>query len=670
MNRLSRETSPYLLQHAHNPVDWYPWGEEALQLARQTDRAIIVSIGYSACHWCHVMERESFENEQIARVMNEYFVCIKIDREERPDVDQIYMDAVHLMGLQGGWPLNVFLMPDGKPFYGGTYFPASQWMALLRQIAHAFVHQRSQLQESAEGFAEAIQESEIEKMGLPPSQTSWQIETLDTAFENLARTFDRQKGGLGRAPKFPMPSIYSFLLAYHGLTDNSRALDQVCLTLDRMAKGGIYDAIGGGFARYSVDDRWFAPHFEKMLYDNGQLISLYSEAFSLTQRPLYQRIVQESIQFVARELTSEEGGFYSALDADSEGVEGKFYAWTNEQIEQCLGNEAPLAQAYFRCEKEGNWEHRLNILFAVDSDADFAQKNGLSRIDLRAKIAEWKRKLFEARSSRIRPSLDDKILAGWNGLMLKGLADAYAVFGDADYLKMANRNAHFIENRMTDGFRLFRSYKNGQAKLLAYLEDYALVIEGLIALYQAGFEEKWLFLAKGMTDYVIDNFYDPAEELFFFTDRHSEELIARKKELFDNVISASNSVMAGNLYVLSLFFENAQYEVLARKMMGKMAALLPQQIRFMANWGKLYAMMLKPPAEVVITGSNYLELVKGIQNQYFPFKIMAASGATSSRLPLFEGRLSQEKCRIFVCRNRVCQLPVETVEEAWKQLKR
>ncbi len=667
-NRLAQATSPYLLQHAHNPVDWFPWGQEALQKAQTEDKPILVSIGYSACHWCHVMERESFEHEGIAALMNRHFVCIKVDREERPDLDQIYMDAVQAMGLNGGWPLNVFLLPNARPFYGGTYFRPDQWGHLLQQIDQAYRESRAKLEESADQFTNVLNRSQAKQYGLDQAQLPGGVTQAQAhaMFDNLASQFDLERGGMNRAPKFPMPTIYLFLLRYHHHTGNERALQHVQLTLNRMVFGGIYDQVGGGFARYSVDADWFAPHFEKMLYDNGQLVSLYAEAFAITGDPLYRQTVNDTIGFVAREMTSPEGGFYAALDADSEGDEGRFYVWTNDELNEVLREEAPLAKAYFNCQPEGNWEHGNNILHREIPDDLFAQKAGLSMAALREKVDSWKSLLLRARSTRVRPGLDDKILAGWNGLMLKGLADAYATFGEPKFLAMAEANAQFLRTKLYDQGQLFRNYKNGVATIPGYLEDYALVIQGLIALYQVGFSEQWLHWADELTQFVLTHFYDPEENLFFFTADSAEALIARKKELFDNVIPASNSVMANNLYWLSHLVADPadRYGNLAKKMVAQVLPLLHQDARYLSNWACLATAQLAPAVEVAIAGQQFRERAQELHRPYFPNKVMAATG-TDSDLPLLQHRAAKAgETWIYICRNQTCQLPVRDTAAA------
>jgi uncharacterized protein YyaL (SSP411 family) len=664
-NRLIHESSPYLLQHAYNPVDWFAWSQEALQKAQNEDKPIIVSIGYSACHWCHVMEKESFEDIVIGKYMSDNFVCIKVDREERPDIDQIYMEAVQAMGLQGGWPLNVFLMPDTRPFYGGTYFPAQNWTQLMQQIIQAFKQNRPQLEESAEGFREALNQSESKKYGLEKIDNQFSISQLEQMYHSIEKKFDKKFGGVGNAPKFPMPSIYLFLLRYYHLTKNESVLNQIKLTLDSMANGGIYDQVGGGFARYSVDGEWFAPHFEKMLYDNGQLVSLYSEAYSVTRNTLYKNVVYETIAFVKRELTSPEFGFYSALDADSEGVEGKFYVWTEKEFEEVFdnGEDRNLAKMYFNITTEGNWEHEFNILHIT-----LPANEGVNDRFTDERIKLWKEKLFKAREPRIRPSLDDKILCSWNALMLKGLYDAYAVFGENDFLDLALRNANFIQEKMMLNGQLFRNYKNGKATIPAYLEDYSLVIQAYISLYQVCFEEKWLWEANKLMQYVIQHFYDKDDELFFYTDDSAEKLIARKKEIFDNVISASNSVMANNLYWLGILLDNQAYSHLSKTMLAKVEILLQKEVRHLANWACLYTNFLKPTVEIAISGKDLENFAQAFHLQYFPNKVIVGT-EDKSNLPLLEMRDAQpDKTMIYICRNKACLLPVSTVAEAWVQV--
>jgi uncharacterized protein YyaL (SSP411 family) len=671
-NRLAQETSPYLLQHAHNPVAWYPWGPEALARAQAEQKPIIVSIGYAACHWCHVMERESFEDEQIARVMNTYFVCIKVDREERPDVDQLYLEAVQAMGIRGGWPLNVLLTPQAKPFYGGTYFPPTTWVKLLENVAQAYASEhRAELEGSAERFAQELQTSELAKYQAASEQESVGIGVNDEEFKllayNLAQTFDREQGGTNRAPKFPMPSIWRFLLRAHHISGSPSILSQLNLTLREMARGGIYDQVGGGWARYSVDAEWLVPHFEKMLYDNGQLLSLYSEAYQVTREPLYREVVFQTVNWVRRELTNPEGGFYSSLDADSEGKEGKFYVWTREELQAILGDEEPLASAYYQCTGLGNWEHGRNILHRRQSDADFAAAHQLEPHVLAKLIHGWQKQLLAARAQRVRPGLDDKVLTGWNALMLSGLVSAYCAFGEAEFLALALRNAEFLQQNLRQGPRLFRTWKNGRATINGFLEDYALVIEAYLSLYEATFIESWLREAEVLAAYALENFFDSTEQHFFYTDASAEPLIARKKELFDNVIPSSNSVMAHNLLRLGRHLENTDYQALAATMLTPLRALAAKEPQHLANWASLYAALLRPGAEVAIVGPQAEKWRQQLAQHFLPHDVLTGA-LQANELPLLQGRGSSAETTIYVCRDRTCQLPVHSVPEALAQL--
>jgi len=686
-NRLAQETSPYLQQHAHNPVDWYPWGPEALNRARAEQKPILVSIGYAACHWCHVMERESFEHEAVARVMNAHFVCIKVDREERPDVDQIYMDAVHAMGLQGGWPLNVFLTSAAKPFYGGTYFPRGNWVQLLENIGQAYAGEhRSELEQSAERFMEVIGTSELQKYGGQNHGAAQESDTdllraIGVAPEagpagvseeefkllvyNLSIGFDRERGGMNRAPKFPMPSIWRFLLRAHAISGSRAVLDQTVLTLREMAWGGIYDQAHGGFARYSVDGEWLAPHFEKMLYDNGQLISLYSEAFQLTQDELFREVVYDTVEFVRLELTTAEGGFYSSLDADSEGEEGKFYVFTKDELRAILGDEEPLFSDYYNCTALGNWEHGRNILHRRDTDEAFGAAHQLAPDVVLELVTGWKQKIMAVRATRVRPGLDDKVLTGWNALLLQGLTDAYRAFAEPEFLVVAERNARFIQANLRDGARLFRTCKNGRASISAFLEDYALVIQAYISLYEVSFVETWLREAEALTEYVLENFFDAEEQLFFYTDRSAEALIARKKELFDNVIPASNSVMAHNLRRLGRHLEKARYTDLATAMLAQVRHLVVKEPQQLSNWAALYAALLRPGAEVAITGPE-AETFREALSRSFLFDTVLAGTKSSSELPLLKLLKPAAKGRtaVHVCRQQACLAPVYSIADA------
>ena len=668
MNRLSQETSPYLLQHAHNPVDWFPWGNEALTKALTENKPILVSIGYSACHWCHVMERECFEKDSVAAVMNEHFVCIKVDREERPDVDAVYMDAVHAMGVRGGWPLNVFLLPDAKPFYGVTYLPQQNWVQLLGSINNAFEKHYDDLAGSAEGFVQNMILSESEKYGLIPIESVYSVDELDSMFEQLKKNFDTLKGGMDRAPKFPMPSIYKFLLRYYDITQNLEALAQLELSLNRIALGGIYDHAVGGWARYSVDDEWFIPHFEKMLYDNAQLLSIYAEAYSLTKNELYADRLRQTITWLESEMLSEDGGFYSALDADSEGVEGKFYIWTEQELKDILGTDFSWFGKLYNVSKKGNWEHGYNHLHLTNYADQTAKALGIYNENFPAQYKSTLAKLAEKRSSRIRPGLDDKILASWNGLLIKGLTDSYRALGDESIRDLAVKCGQFIRHKMTVDGKLRHSFKNNRATITAFLEDYAAVIEGYLGIYQITFDENWIKDAQQLTDYSIANFYDETDGYFYFTDSEGESLIARKKELFDNVIPGSNSIMAQNLYVLGKILDNSEYEQLSDAMLSRMRKILMADVQWVTNWGALYCIRVTPTNEIAIVGDHADQLRKDLDRFFIPNKIVLGTNGTS-QLPLLQNRTDRDgKTVIYVCYDKTCQLPVLNVEEALMQI--
>ncbi len=653
-NRLAHATSPYLLQHAHNPVDWYEWGAEALAKAVAEDKPILVSIGYSACHWCHVMERESFENADIAQIMNEHFVCIKVDREERPDIDQIYMDAVQAMKKNGGWPLNVFLTPRQEPFFGGTYFPPRNWSQLLLQIHQAFVQRRAEINESAASLTEHLNTSDTqrfarEQAGQPDAAA------LDAMFTELKNRFDTTWGGIDKAPKFVMPTVWQFLLRYYTRTKNNEALQMVVLTLEKMSNGGLYDPLAGGFARYSVDGEWFAPHFEKMLYDNAQFLALYAEAYACTRNERFRKIVIETAAWLANEMTHPEGGFYSALDADSEGVEGKFYTWPLEEWEAVVGKGAASTQL-FQLSASGNWEHGRNILFR--------QPGGVWENE-----AEEKPRLLAARAQRVRPGLDDKVLAGWNAMAISGLATAYRYVQSPDLLQQAERALKFLETHMIDNGKLYRSYKNKRGSTEGFLEDYAFLIQAYMALYQATFTESYLQHAKLWTEYVLHHFHDAHDGYFHFTSLHAEQLIARKKEIFDNVIPASNSVMAANLLRLGVLFDHHEWTQLATRMCAQLGEVTRAEPVHMSNWGMVASELIHGFAEVVIIGNSPSTIRSEWDEHFHPFALLMGTSG-ESELPLVRERTRiANQDTLFVCYQRTCQWPVHSVAEARKLLR-
>ncbi len=666
MNSLANSTSPYLLQHANNPVSWYPWGAEALQKARDENKLILVSIGYSACHWCHVMEHESFEDEQVAAVMNEYFICIKVDREERPDVDQIYMSAVQLMTGRGGWPLNCICLPDQRPVYGGTYFRKNDWVSLLFNLADFYKQKPAEAEEYAIKLTEGIQQ--YESVVLVEQQPDYTKADLQLIVENWKKYFDSDEGGLGAAPKFPMPNNWLSLMRYAHLMKDDAVAQAVQLTLKKMAYGGIYDHIGGGFARYSVDGYWHVPHFEKMLYDNAQLLVLYAEAFTWKPDELYKKVAAEIITFTLRELTSPECGFYSALDADSEGEEGKFYVFTKTQIEEILGEEADLFCIYYNITDDGNWEEEhTNVLFRKETDQDLAAAVGLTVADLLTKIEQARQKVFEARSKRVRPGLDYKILASWNGLMLKGICEAYRAFNNAEYLDVAIKNADFIlSNLSNEEGRLKRVYAKGKAEqITAFLDDYANVIDGLIALYEVTFDEQWLAQAKSLADEAIEHYYDEEKGAFMFTANDEPGLIARKSEIMDSVIPASNSVMARSLKKLGQLFDKDEYLEVSAQLLRNIMGQIANYPSAYSNWIMLLQEEIFGIYEVAITGDAYESRRTELEKTYIPNKVML--GGKRGSLPLLQNRFS-EQTQIFVCKDRTCGLPVRTVSEALEQI--
>ncbi|MDB5050628.1 MAG: protein containing a thioredoxin domain [Fibrobacteres bacterium] len=676
-NRLAHESSPYLLQHAHNPVDWYAWGDEALDRAKRENKLLLISIGYSACHWCHVMERESFESEETAAIMNELFVCIKVDREERPDVDQVYMNAVQLISGHGGWPLNCFALPDGRPVYGGTYYRPEQWREILRSLADLHAKEPEKVLRYAEQLTKGVRQSEWVEAA--PDSASFTLAELEAIYKPWQAHFDRSEGGMNRAPKFPLPNNYQFMLRYWKASGDATALDQVRLTLDKMAFGGIYDQVGGGFARYSTDSLWKVPHFEKMLYDNGQLLELYAEAYQATGDPLYAQVVRETAGFVARELTSPEGAFYSALDADSEGEEGKYYVWSKEELESILGDGFPLFRDAYNINSIGFWEEGNYIPLRKRRDAELAADHGMGEAELRSRLEAAKAMLLPIREKRIHPGLDDKTLISWNALMAKGYVAAYRALGDPAYLDAAVRNLGFLlaAGRRPDG-GLFRTYKagpgdqsdhgdrfdrRGRFSINGFLEDYAFMAEALAALYQATFQERWLSAARELIEYAIAHFRDPVSGLFYFTSDLDKPLVARKMEIMDNVTPASNSSMAKALFAVGTCFGEQSWLDMAAAMLNQVKEEMPAYASGYSNWGMLALNLAAPFHEVVITGPDAEARRREIAGHYLPNTLMAGSASPGS-LPLLADRFAADRTAIYVCRDRTCKLPVATAAEA------
>lgn len=670
-NSLIRETSPYLLQHAHNPVNWYAWNDETLEKAKKEDKPILISVGYSACHWCHVMEHESFEDESVAALMNEHFICIKVDREERPDIDQVYMLAVQLMTGQGGWPLNCFALPDGRPVYGGTYFPKERWKNILLNLADLYKNEPSRMLEYAVQLTEGIKMAELVKVS--EIENEFISELLHKTYEQWKARFDDEYGGPNRAPKFPLPNNYQFLLRYaHSTTITTevkqKLLNHIHLTLTKMAFGGIYDQLGGGFARYSVDAYWKVPHFEKMLYDNAQLVTLYSEAFQATKNPVYKQVVYETLAFVEKELMSDEAGFYSALDADSEGEEGKFYVWKKEELQQLLKENFELFADYYNVNETGFWEHENYILLREQTDEIIAKKHNLSVDALQQHIDGMKQQLLKVRNQRIRPALDDKQLTSWNALMLKGYVDAYKVFDEQHFLDIALKNANYILANLlrTDG-GLYHNFKNGKATINGYLEDYCFLIEAFIALYEASFKEEYLHTANKLIQYCIQHFFDKKSGMFYFTSDEDVALITRKMELADNVIPASNSSMAKSLFLLGHHLQNDNYIQMSRKMLNNMLDDIVSYGAGYSNWGMLLLHFTESFYELAIVGDTAREKYKEFNNTYLPNAVFASSVSESS-LPLLNNRWQANQTWIYVCYNKTCKLPVTDITDVLKNM--
>ncbi len=676
-NHLIHETSPYLLQHAHNPVDWYPWSEAAWEKAKKENKLVLVSIGYSSCHWCHVMEHESFENDSTAKIMNDHYVCIKVDREERPDIDQVYMTAVQLMTGSGGWPLNCFCLPDGRPIHGGTYFPNAAWNDMLLKLASFYKQNKEQAEKYADELTQGIHQTEL--ITLNTNAATFHLDDLKKIVDNWKKNFDNTEGGPNRAPKFPLPNNYDFLLRYFYATKDESILNHVTLTLDKMAYGGIYDQVGGGFARYSTDSLWKAPHFEKMLYDNAQLVSLYSHAYQQTKNELYKNVVYETLEFIAREMTSDEGTFYSALDADSEGEEGKYYVWKKDELKNFLFDSAgkekrvdrfKIFSDYYNINETGLWEHGNYILLRKESDEAIAQKHNTTVRQLKEIISDSKKILLKEREKRIRPGLDDKQLTSWNALMIQAYCDAYDVFGDRKFIDAAIRCANITLTKVkrADG-GLNHSYKKGKATINGYLEDYSFSIEALIALYQSTFDERWLNEAKQLADYTLQHFYDKVTGMFFFTSDIDAALIARKKEIQDNVIPASNSSLAKGLFKLGIYFDENNFAAIASQMLNNVKNDMARYGSAYSNWGNLLLDYTTPFNEIVITGKD-AEMKRNEINQYYlPDKILAGSVNGNSKLGLLESRFVEGKTFIYVCENKTCKLPVEDIKAAIHLLK-
>src|SRR6188768_3082898 len=667
-NKLIDETSPYLLQHAHNPVNWFPWGDEALNKAKKEDKPILVSIGYSACHWCHVMERESFEDVETARLMNEQFVNIKIDREERPDLDHIYMDAVQAMTGSGGWPLNVFLTPAMKPFYGGTYFPPKRafnrpsWQEVLLGVTEAFTQRRNEIDAQAENLTEHLLQSNTFGISSQGETNVFTNEKINEAFENIMKNADKKWGGFGKAPKFPQSFVIQYLLRFFYATKNKESLDQALLSIDKMIDGGIYDQVGGGFARYSTDTEWLVPHFEKMLYDNALLVSVISEAYQITNDKRYKEVIEETIHFVQRELMHSEGGFYAALDADSEGEEGKFYVWDHLEVIELLKEDGPLFCDFFDIKPGGNWEGK-NILQRKEKEEVFCKEKNISLEELQRILQKGKQVLLEKRSERIRPQTDDKILLGWNALMNTSLCKAYAATGNESFKRLAIDNMQFLLKKISnnDTVDFFHSWKNNIAKQPAFLDDYAFLIQALIQLQEITGNTNYLEKAKRITEHVLGNFKDSATDFFFYTNSSQKDVIVRKKEVYDGAQPSGNAVMADNLYKLGLYFDERSWMERSVQMISSLFSAIVRYPTSFGTWACALLEISNGINEIVVISEQSQRILTQVLKEYIPHKIIMSGAEGSNSFPLLTGKEKSKETAIYLCRDYTCENPVSSI---------
>ncbi|MGL1902407.1 MAG: thioredoxin domain-containing protein [Fibrobacterales bacterium] len=666
-NALINETSPYLQMHAHNPVNWYPWGTEAFEKAKTENKLVIISIGYAACHWCHVMEHETFSDDTAAEMMNERFVSIKVDREERPDVDQIYMDAVHLLSGSGGWPLNAIALPDGRPIYAGTYYPKKQWLELLQKLDTIYATDPQKVLMQAENITNGIKRGDLARLG-DYSDHTFMDQDIQKIHSHIMSGMDMTHGGTEGAPKFPMPVGIEFLLQhsyYYGEESTHKA---VSLTLDKMAMGGIYDQLGGAFARYSVDRYWKVPHFEKMLYDNGQLIELYSKAYKQTKNPLYKETVYQTIEFLNSDMSSDKDAFYAAYDADSEGEEGKFYAWSANDIDRILGTDAPLFKEVYTISQRGNWEHGKNVIHRDEHLEHFASKHKVPLEDLHQKLLENKALLYNARLKRISPALDDKIITSWNALTISGLVAAYEAFSEPSFLHRATTAITFVlDSLATSDGGLYHNYKKGSPTIRGFSDDYAFVIKALIELYEATFDEQWITKADTLMAYTIEHFWDNKAHLFQYTPKESNELIADKYESADNVTPASNSVLAENLFKLGALLDKTRYNEMHKRMVNVVYRNLPKGGYYYSNWSRQLMYHTAPHYEVAIVGPEAEKVRNELAQYYLPNTILLG-GESEGTLALLEHKLVAGKTTMYVCRGKVCDLPTTKVADVLKQV--
>ena len=654
-------------------MNWKAWNETTLNLAKEQNKLIVISIGYSSCHWCHVMEEESFENDSIAKIMNDNFINIKVDREERPDVDKVYMNAVQLMTGNGGWPLNCITLPDGRPIFAGTYFTKDQWGKILAEISKLYKETPEKAEDFAQRVTEGIQNSEL--ITINSEEAIFKNKEIITAINQSKEQLDTIYGGFVGAPKFPMPNTIDYLLRYQHQFNDPKIKDYIKNSLTKMAYGGIYDQIGGGFSRYAVDDKWHIPHFEKMLYDNAQLVSIYSKAYLKDKNELYKKVVTETLSFVDAELSSQEGAFYSSLDADSKNEngeleEGVFYSWSSKEIESILLEDFPLFKKYYNVNEMGFWEEDQYVFIRNQSNLEFSKKNNISKKELEQKVDKWKILLTKARDNRNKPNLDDKVLTSWNALMLQGYIDAYKAFDKGEYLKKAIKNAEFlVKNQLKNDGGLNRNFKNGKSNINGYAEDYATVIQAFISLHEVTLNEKWLLLSKDLMTYTITHFFDTTSGMFYYTSDEDANLIARKTEIVDGVISSSNSLIGNSLFKLGHHFSDKEMIEISEQMLNNMRSKINKNPFGYSNWLHLMTNFTQPFYEVAIVGKNAQSVTKNLFKNYLPNILISASNK-DSELPLLKYKYVEEETLIYVCVNGSCKLPQVKLSEALKSIKR
>jgi len=657
-NALINESSPYLLQHAYNPVNWYPWGEEALQKAVDEDKLLLVSVGYASCHWCHVMEEESFQDSTVAQFMNENFVSIKVDREERPDIDQLYMDAFRLIAEETGWPLNAIALPDGKPIYAVSYLPKKQWLKTLEIFNKGYSTKREQLIQQAQMLTKGVKELNFVNTNVPNKEFSQSLSI--EIFDNIQANFDLEFGGLKGAPKFPMPVLLESLLQYQHFKGNADALKMVTNTLDQIALGGVYDHLAGGFARYAVDEQWHIPHFEKMLYDNALLIRLYTNAYKVTKKPLYAQVVKQTINFLMEEMQAEDGLFYSALSAETEGEEGKYYVWQKEEIEKIIGEQNQLFNAYYQISTEGNWEQGKNILSISPTSYSAQQSNSLN---------EAREKLLNERKRRTAPAIDNKLLTSWNALMITALADAYQTFGEKTYLETALANASLFNTYFKENRELARNIKQ-EEPIPAFLEEYAYLIQANISLYRATFEETYLLAAKDLLEYTLTHFQDTNSKLFYFSNNTSSKVgedLLQQIPIIDNILPSANSTMCRNMQNLAWYFDEARYHEISHTMLKIALPHVLENSISHASWLPSLIWAVEEPYEIALVGEDAENFSNEWAKNYLP-NVVLFGGRTEGSLPFMQYKLDEGKTSIYVCRNKICKRPVYQIKTALQML--